>query len=164
MEHDLKQWLSTYSHPDMTKHSSISICINCSQGGINFPLPFYVLLSSLKIKLIWDRLVGYNHANLKYICIYIHMYTHTHTHIWSSPKWLRPSPYMLKTSEDIEGRGLGLQREGRQFTEKWKSKYLVNKHLMGHAEMMGQRVTLISRPSWVSSTIPSQILHRYLWW
>ena len=39
----------------------------------------------------------------------------------------------LKTKEDVGG-GLGLQRGGRQFTWRWKSKCLLNKCLLGQSE------------------------------
>ena len=42
----------------------------------------------------------------------------------------------LKTKENVEGRDLGLQRGGRQFTWRWKSKCLVNKHMPCLAETM----------------------------
>ena len=36
------------------------------------------------------------------------------------------------------GKGLGLQREGRPSQNKMKNKqYLVNKHLLGHIDVMG---------------------------
>lgn len=38
------------------------------------------------------------------------------------------------------GRSLGLQREGKQLTEKWKSKCLINKCFLGQSVKMGQRL------------------------
>ena len=54
----------------------------------------------------------------------------------------------LKTKEDVGGSGLGLQRAGRQFMWRWKSKCLINKCLLGCSETMGHRVDLNSRPCW----------------
>ena len=39
----------------------------------------------------------------------------------------------------VEGGGLGLQRGGRQLTQRGKSKYSVNKCLLGHSETMRHR-------------------------
>ena len=49
------------------------------------------------------------------------------------------------------GRGLGLEKEGRQLTWKWKSKCLVNKCFLGHMETDSdtQNGILKNRLSWV---------------
>ena len=76
------------------------------------------------------------------------------------PKWLKPhlKYYLqLKTKEDVGGSGLRIQRGGRQFTWRWKSKYWVNKCLLGPAETVGYRVG--SDPPHLA-----HIICRYLWW
>ena len=65
----------------------------------------------------------------------------------NSLKWLKLSPYVLPSAKDKRDSGLGLQKQ-RPFTLRWKSKCLINKWLMGHAETMGHKI-LINRLCWV---------------
>ena len=61
----------------------------------------------------------------------------------NSPKWKNPHlkyHLQLKTKEDVGDSGLGLERGGREFIWRWKSKGFVNKCLLGQAETMGHRV------------------------
>ena len=51
----------------------------------------------------------------------------------------------------------------RQITWIWESKCLMNKYV-GHAETQDTECPLISRPCWVSPTIPAHILCRGLCW
>ena len=57
------------------------------------------------------------------------------------------SPYLkyhfsLETKEDAQCSCLGLQRRERKFPQRWKSRCLVNKCLLGHSETMGHREEL----------------------
>ena len=74
------------------------------------------------------------------------------------PKW--PNTHFnyhlqLKRKEDIGGSGLGLQVEGRQYAWGWKSKWLVNKCLLGQAETMGHR----KEQTLPGSTLSTHLVH-----
>lgn len=59
-----------------------------------------------------------------------------------SPRWpksLRFIYLQLKAKKDVEDSSLGLQRGGKQFSGRCKSKSLANKCLLGQAEKMGHR-------------------------
>ena len=53
-----------------------------------------------------------------------------------SPKWPKFILYSAKDKRECWGgqTGLGFQREGSQFTWRWRSKYSVNKCLQGDTE------------------------------
>lgn len=62
----------------------------------------------------------------------------THQNGWSPHL---KCPLQLKTKEDVGGIGLVPQRDGKQFTRRWKSRCLVNKCLLRHTETIGDNET-----------------------
>ena len=95
------------------------------KGGRQCLYPLWVLLARLRSKLTGDRITGESQTKL------YNMYS------WRNPgkteqlsqnrQSLQLKYHLqLKTKEDVGGSGLELQREGRQYTWKWKSKCFVD--------------------------------------